>query len=650
MKKYFAFVLLLCVANLSRAQKVVGPTTLEGATMAMPRYKIFMSQNNPSRVWFVYASRNGNNYFRTSNGGDTWDASLNLKNYLDFHASLDGDANDNLYFTQPGSGSAYFRKIHAPGNQTSDFGPAVSLTSSYIGSLDTRTNILVQDTNNIWLFYRTSLDTLGNIRYFHSTDGGITFPFEGWVANVHHHDVRIGSLLINGMPAVIMKYNSAHPNKPDYQYFIWNGTAFVANNDAVIVTGQNINQQREFSMSYVDGDLHFVWAQDRALRHAWKTYNNGQGTWHNDTIHYLPYRPEEWQPVLTKRGNELFVLYVKQETTTIGIQNIYYRKWLKNSNSWSLPTALTTGTHNNRHPNTPMVLNPSANYIPVIWTDVISSTSSVVMYDTISLSGCNGTVLTPTITTNGPTSFCEGGSIQLDAGSGYNNYSWSTGATTQTITVNQSGSYNVTVTNNLGCSGSSPTVSVTVFALPTPSITASGPINFNQGGSVQLDAGLGYNSYLWSTGATTRKITVYKGGSYFVTVTNNNGCSGTSTPVIITVNIFNPNINSNNPVQQKSEYATHTTGSGEIKNFVDELMIFPNPSNNFFNISFSTSSADNITLEIANMIGEKIYYEQLDNFSGKFEKQLSFNNYQIGIYLFRLNSSGGSIIQKIVLE
>ncbi len=51
-------------------------------------------------------------------------------------------------------------------------------------------------------------------------------------------------------------------------------------------------------------------------------------------------------------------------------------------------------------------------------------------------------VITPT---GGTPTFCSGGSTILDAGSGYTSYLWSTGATTQTITVSAQGTYSVTV-------------------------------------------------------------------------------------------------------------------------------------------------------------------------------------------------------------
>lgn len=141
---------------------------------------------------------------------------------------------------------------------------------------------------------------------------------------------------------------------------------------------------------------------------------------------------------------------------------------------------------------------------------------------------------TPTISAGGPTTFCAGGSVTLTASSG-NNYLWSNGATTQSITVNSSGSYTVTVGDGNGCSGTSAPTVVTVNSNPTPTISAGGPTTFCAGDSVTLTASSGA-SYLWSTGASSQSINVTSSGAFTVTVTNASGCSGTSAATNVTVN------------------------------------------------------------------------------------------------------------------
>ena len=139
----------------------------------------------------------------------------------------------------------------------------------------------------------------------------------------------------------------------------------------------------------------------------------------------------------------------------------------------------------------------------------------------------------PTITPDGPTTFCNGGSVTLTAANA-TNYLWSTGATSQSITVTTTGSYSVTVTNANGCSASSTPTVVTLIPLPTPTIEPGGPISFCNGGSATLSAATAA-SYLWNTGATSQSITVTTAGSYSVTVTNADGCSASSTPTVVTV-------------------------------------------------------------------------------------------------------------------
>jgi len=143
------------------------------------------------------------------------------------------------------------------------------------------------------------------------------------------------------------------------------------------------------------------------------------------------------------------------------------------------------------------------------------------------------------ISANGPIDFCTGGSVDLIATGGniFSSYLWSTGETTQTITVTTAGTYTVTITGGLsGCSGTSAPVTVTVTNIAA-TITPGGPVQICQGQSVDLTANGGSASatYLWTNGETTQTISVTTSGSYNVTIAEPSGCSGTATAVDVEV-------------------------------------------------------------------------------------------------------------------
>jgi gliding motility-associated-like protein len=141
---------------------------------------------------------------------------------------------------------------------------------------------------------------------------------------------------------------------------------------------------------------------------------------------------------------------------------------------------------------------------------------------------------TATITANGPTTFCQGGSVTLTATSG-SSYLWSNGATTQTITASTTGCYSVTVTNANGCSTTSACTQVTVNALPVATISSLNGNSFCQGGSVTLVSTPG-STYVWSNNLTTQSINVTASANLTVTVTNANGCFAISAPFAVTMN------------------------------------------------------------------------------------------------------------------
>ncbi|MDB5282658.1 MAG: hypothetical protein JWO06_1733 [Bacteroidota bacterium] len=233
-------------------------------------------------------------------------------------------------------------------------------------------------------------------------------------------------------------------------------------------------------------------------------------------------------------------------------------------NKASIPGGITTPTISG---NTSLCSGASttltaggANYYAYAWSNgtfgatthvSVPGTYIVTVYDncnsaTASVNVVNATVVPPTVTANGPTTFCQGGSVTLNAGSGYSAYSWTGGALSQTINVTQSGNYICTVTES-GCPAVSNTISVTVNTSPSPTISAGGPLSFCQGDSVSLNAGAGYAAYSWSTGSSNQSIEAKQSGVYRCTVTQN-GCQGMSNTVTVTVNNPVPTLTSSGPL------------------------------------------------------------------------------------------------------
>lgn len=207
-----------------------------------------------------------------------------------------------------------------------------------------------------------------------------------------------------------------------------------------------------------------------------------------------------------------------------------------------------------------VTLSAPAGYASYLWSNgettqsILVTNSGVFSVIVGDLNGCNSlssasvTVnvhpypATPSITASGPTTFCKGGSVVLTASSGYASYLWSNGETTQSITVTTSGSYTVVVSDNIGCASQpSAPMSVTVLQAPTPNIVANGPVSFCTGGSVVLSAPAGFAAYLWSNGETTQDITVTTSGSYYVQITDANGCLSDPSNTIV-VNVYAPTV------------------------------------------------------------------------------------------------------------
>ncbi len=131
---------------------------------------------------------------------------------------------------------------------------------------------------------------------------------------------------------------------------------------------------------------------------------------------------------------------------------------------------------------------------------------------------------------------CAGDSIRLSINSNANPV-WNNGVAQQSIYIHDSNEYSVTITDNIGCTASSDTISFIVHSLPTVSINATS-LQACSGQSITLSSGSSASSYLWSTGQTTAGINVNTNGNYSLTITDQYGCVGIASSV--PVNFYIP--------------------------------------------------------------------------------------------------------------
>ena len=137
------------------------------------------------------------------------------------------------------------------------------------------------------------------------------------------------------------------------------------------------------------------------------------------------------------------------------------------------------------------------------------------------------------ITVVGETEICEGSTVELIAENG-ESYTWSSGDTTQSITVGQTGSYSVVIWDVDSCASLSNVVLVTLIEDIPPVITVDGGDVYCEGSEVTLNS-TPAESYLWSNGEETQSIIVTDPGEYTVTIDACDGSQLTSDPVSIAI-------------------------------------------------------------------------------------------------------------------
>ncbi len=287
---------------------------------------------------------------------------------------------------------------------------------------------------------------------------------------------------------------------------------------------------------------------------------------------------------------------------------------------------------------------------------------------------------------------CPGSPLQLCVPSGYVDYTWNTGETTECIDVNSNGNYSVTIHDVVGCVGND--THVVVFN-SLPPVLIAGQNVLCQGEVGILCATSGYTSYLWNDSTIQSCNTVDTAGTYSVIITDANGCTNsTSTPV--TVTDINPIITYSAPdliatptgLQYLYSWTYNGVPFGGTTNTVvpdhtgfytvtitdqvsgcidsisyyqfmvgvddlstkDQIRIYPNPiSNELMNIAFDFNGTEKISIQVTDALGQ-ILIQDLFTKTGIYTKQIRVADLASGIYLVNIKGDGWRKTWKVIKE
>lgn len=225
----------------------------------------------------------------------------------------------------------------------------------------------------------------------------------------------------------------------------------------------------------------------------------------------------------------------------------------------------------------------------------------------------------PIVTVNSAT-VCAGTAATLTA-AGATTYTWSTSATTASVSATPSVSTNYTVTGTdaNGCKNMA-TSTVTVKALPNATVTAAGNV---------LTAGNASATYQWINCATHTVISGQTHQSFTATVTGNyqvqltqNGCVDTSVCHMVTI-----------------------TGIDQVAGNSNGVTIYPNPGSGKFNVSIQNSTAMPQNIRVINTLGAEVYNKSMNG-----NTVIDLSNEANGVYFVIITSQETTITKQVIKQ
>ena len=188
------------------------------------------------------------------------------------------------------------------------------------------------------------------------------------------------------------------------------------------------------------------------------------------------------------------------------------------------------------------------------------------------------------------------------------------------MTYDSTGMYTNVYTDVNGCDS---TVTLDLTINDGPNDATVTPIGDTL--TVTVTTGTAPYTYEWNTGETTQTIIPDSSGTYYCIVTDTNGCEDLS-----------------------NQYTYTTTDISEI--FVNNFLVYPNPTRGILNIEFDILDNKKSSLSIVNILGEVVCNENIENKTSKYSTKIDLSNYSNGIYFVKIKTNHKIISRKIILH
>jgi len=83
---------------------------------------------------------------------------------------------------------------------------------------------------------------------------------------------------------------------------------------------------------------------------------------------------------------------------------------------------------------------------------------------------------------------------------------------------------------------------------------------------------------------------------------------------------------------------------------IANLDVYPNPSRDIFNVTFTSEDVQDLDVRVINVVGEVVYTENLEQFVGEYTKVLDLATYTKGVYFLEITTNNGVVNKKLILQ